>query len=515
MNMHLGSVFFCLLSASSINGKNATTNLLQIVQWVSNLMNEVGRGQPDLSLVCDLSFMSLGVNRRCAEQLTQICRNKTVALRLLDASSKFPYTGMLTSNRFHLGHYDECINTELVYEDGRVIGKHCFAGLIIPDITNVSDINLAFKLSTCLPDKCSSKDITKVVSYFVKDFPPIIRDEFCTTKETNEEMTGANVIVIMGFIFWLSLMVLSTIYDICLYLGAKKCETQFLIAFSMFTNGRKLFSTSVATKYQIEVLNGLRVISMMWIIAGHAVLLWGQGTEANSMAVVPVMNKDYLEEYHYYRSSSYLDGAHMAVDTFFFMSGFLLAFLYFKEKRSLAYQLKSLPFLYIHRILRLAPSVCALYIFGRWIFPVTGSGPMWNLVIEKVLSPCKRYWWSYFLFLQNYVNWDDLCLVHTWYLSADMQMFLISPIFLIPLSVVLTKKRGLRAAMIILLLLNIFWIVMPIVVRLQFTEFKNVFDTHSRLIDYFLGMMLGIFFRKRMDVPFLCFVERKYRSVSF
>ncbi|VEN61632.1 unnamed protein product [Callosobruchus maculatus] len=220
MNLHF-DVVLCFISVGCVSSLNTTNHLLPIVQLVTDLLNEVGQGSLDLSLVCNLSFTSLGVKKRCAEQLAQLCRDKSVALRFLDSWSKFPYSGMLTSNRFHLGHYDECVNTELEYEDGKIIGKHCFAGLIIPDPTNISDLNLAFKLSTCLPDKCTKTDITKIASVFVKDFPPIIRDEFCSTKETGKELTTLNIVVIMGFLFWISLMMLSTIYDVCIYLGGR------------------------------------------------------------------------------------------------------------------------------------------------------------------------------------------------------------------------------------------------------------------------------------------------------
>nr|CAI5833622.1 unnamed protein product [Callosobruchus analis] len=187
----------CFISVGSVIGTNNTNNMLPIVQIITSVLNEVAQGLPDLSLVCDLGFGALGIRNRCAEQLAQVCRNKSVALRFLDAWSKFPYSGMLPSNRFDLGHYDECINTEFEYEDEKIVGKHCFAGLIIPDPTNISDLNLAFKLSTCLPDKCSSADITKIASAFVKDFPPIIRDEFCTTKETGKDLTIINIVVIV------------------------------------------------------------------------------------------------------------------------------------------------------------------------------------------------------------------------------------------------------------------------------------------------------------------------------
>lgn len=49
-----------------------------------------------------------------------------------------------------------------------------------------------------------------------------------------------------------------------------------LVAFSVLSNGRKLLhiSTHSKSKEQIETFHGLRVISMMWIVAGHGFVSW-------------------------------------------------------------------------------------------------------------------------------------------------------------------------------------------------------------------------------------------------
>jgi peptidoglycan/LPS O-acetylase OafA/YrhL len=57
--------------------------------------------------------------------------------------------------------------------------------------------------------------------------------------------------------------------------------------------------------------------------------------------------------------------------------------------------------------------------------------------IETEVGKCQRWWWSSLLLVQNYVNLDEKCLDHTWYLSADWQLFLITPAV-----VMLLKKFG-------------------------------------------------------------------------
>lgn len=51
---------------------------------------------------------------------------------MLDASSKFPYTGMLIKSSIDYGSYDECVELDLNGNSTRVLGKYCFSSLIIP-----------------------------------------------------------------------------------------------------------------------------------------------------------------------------------------------------------------------------------------------------------------------------------------------------------------------------------------------------------------------------------------------
>lgn len=60
---------------------------------------------------------------------------------VLDASSKFPYTGMLVKSPLDYGSYDECVELDLNGNITRVLGKYCFSSLIIPT-TSLLDPNV-------------------------------------------------------------------------------------------------------------------------------------------------------------------------------------------------------------------------------------------------------------------------------------------------------------------------------------------------------------------------------------
>lgn len=71
-----------------------------------------------------------------------------------------------------------------------------------------------------------------------------------------------------------------------------------------------------------------------------------------------------------------------------------------------------------------------IFLFSR-ISGFLGSGPLWGLYID-VLKSCETSWWQNLLFIDNLANDTfhdkDYCMGWGWYLSNDMQMFLLAPI---------------------------------------------------------------------------------------
>ncbi len=84
----------------------------------------------------------------------------------------------------------------------------------------------------------------------------------------------------------------------------------------------------------------------------------------------------------------------------------------------------------LHRYIRYTP-VLAVAILCFISFPkFFVSGPLQNA--NKVLvENCENYWWSAILHIQNYVNPNNICLNHSWYLAVDFQLFVISPFIIV------------------------------------------------------------------------------------
>ncbi|XP_018572971.1 nose resistant to fluoxetine protein 6-like [Anoplophora glabripennis] len=464
---------------------------------------------PDLRAMCEQFQDETNVGTRCKEQLSIVCGNITLLLAMSDASSKFPFTGLGYASKTDLGNFDQCLSIDHSYEGGRILGEHCMEGLVVPDPSdNISDANTYYTLSVCRPDGCNARDYNEIVEPLLDaKLTELFLDNWCQKAVPNKafDVTEIVTLTIFAIITWL--IVISTIYDVYIYKSNNKNNHPLLIAFSLLSNGRKLLhiSKNSTSKEHIEILNGLRVISMMWIIAGHGFMSW---------AKVPVVNiEDWGESWTKHLYAGYILTAPLAVDTFFYMSGFLVAFKYLQRKeKSLLSQLLSIPQMYLHRFLRLTPALLMVYLVIISLFHRLGSGPLWEKN-KDYAKTCRDNWSAVFLYIQNYYNYKNVCLPQTWFLSAVMQLFLISPLVLIPLSLTLRKPLGFKKAMVGLTILNIVSTFTPMVHKLYVLDYRNEYDSHSRLIDYFMGVMLAVFMRENMDKSFLYMVREQRKPV--
>ncbi|XP_071491869.1 O-acyltransferase like protein-like [Diadema antillarum] len=204
-----------------------------------------------------------------------------------------------------------------------------------------------------------------------------------------------------------------------------------LISFSMVTNCKKIFSAK-KTKNTMASLNGIRVLSMLWVILGHTVAFY-IGRFEN-----PRQLFDMYQEYGFWA----IIKGDISVDTFFILSGFLVTFLTLKaldgQKLRTGYEW---AVFYFHRWWRLTPVYMVAMGMNALMFPHFGQGLWRDEMNEFTRSFCRKYWWTHPLYVNNLVPFDasteDTCFGLSWYLANDMQFFIISPII-----IVLLHKKG-------------------------------------------------------------------------
>lgn len=170
---------------------------------------------------------------------------------------------------------------------------------------------------------------------------------------------------------------------------------ELLTSFSAYTNGKQLFDTTKETVNAINCLDGLRSLSLFWIIFGHRLM--------RDIEYFPIKNRSDVMEHYSHVYSTVFTKYDMSVDTFFVMGALLsmVSVLKAVERKKL-----NLLRLILHRYLRYTPVLAFLILYIVSISRYTNHGP---ISFPGYVDCCEKYWWSALLHIQNYVNPWYLC----------------------------------------------------------------------------------------------------------
>ncbi|XP_056638242.1 nose resistant to fluoxetine protein 6-like isoform X1 [Diorhabda sublineata] len=385
-----------------------------------------------LSFECQLA-LKIFVDRL---NQTDIKDDEMWALQMLDASSKVP-VGLLSYNFGEMGDFKQCI--EIVSTKDNIGGKYCLGQVIVNSsgIDNQSVYvqnhryikSLLSKVSggihmignptwaLCLPSNCSDLDaiaimnssrglgisISSVSCQTIEDvYPPLDRDA----------LIGISILCLL-----ISLVIVSTAFDLYfLYVGEGRDRS--ICAFSVFSNGKKLFSISKRAS-NLSCLDGIRVISMFWIIILHTHSVYTSGPVFNSKDVVEFANS--------LVSMVFINGD-LACDTFLMVGGTLVTYVFFKTNAMPILNLRVILRHYLHRYVRLTPALAGMVLVSATLLKYFGSGPRWFYIVTSFEGFCKKNWWTTLLYIQNEYNVSQMCVGHSWYLDVDMQLYFFSPL---------------------------------------------------------------------------------------
>lgn len=252
-----------------------------------------------------------------------------------------------------------------------------------------------FQLGMCIPAKCSPTYFKEILSLVLTDFNLTVSslptDLYCTTAEPYP-FAPLQIFAAIFFFSIVIVMILSTTYD--LYTTIKKrSKSQILQMFSVYTNGKKLFEVkNTKSPDVISCLNGIRVLSIIWIIYGHSHMMFGR---------VPVYNPEFIVKWVTHYSSMLVISSTVAVDSFFAISGLLVTFLTLRQLERQNGRINIFA-MQVHRYLRLTPVLAAVILFMTSFYKYLGSGPMWKVAVDARTETCYRNWWAALLYIQNY-----------------------------------------------------------------------------------------------------------------
>ncbi|KAJ6638309.1 Nose resistant to fluoxetine protein 6 [Pseudolycoriella hygida] len=501
----MNKFFLCLVSLQLTFGVSDSRDEPHIgISKILNIFKTNGTELIDI-LQLDL-FANQGQNDTlCVQQVSAILfglRNSEMwAVKIVDAWGKIPF-GLFTGNLYELGQFDECLSVKKPKADGEndLQVQYCLADIhadAITDYVKVSDKstlkeNMEFHVGICIPTSCSPETVTRVLNYALASYninaSGLVSKESCQTN-AEKEFKRLDIYTMSFLSFIALLMVASTIYDL-VTTQTKRKKFLALTAFSMYRNGRQIFRCEKTKSNDvIDCLNGIRALSIIWVVFAYTAMV---------VIYAPILNASYYVEWYTHVFSMVHLGGTLAVDTFLVLSGLLVTCGSLRALDKSNGKL-NVVMLYFHRYLRLTPSLAVAVLLSSSLMRHFGSGPIWGATTTIFEKPCQTYWWSTLLYIQNYFNPSEMCVRHSWYLAADMQLFVLSPIIVYPL-----WRWRLKFVWIIPLLTTlsaayVFMIVMNNNYPTQMLEritHKNIkaevyYPAHTRIRSWLVGVLLG------------------------
>ena len=167
---------------------------------------------------------------------------------------------------------------------------------------------------------------------------------------------------------------------------------------------KSLHSLCVRPSNNYAVLDGLRAISILWVVCSHVIFLGPSGhLEGDSL--------DSMYENTGLFYSLWLNGFY-GVDCFFVLSGLLISNIIFKEIDDTGSL--DLKLFYIRRFLRLSPALLFVSIF---------------VYLSKM--PNYEYIWYNIFYINNFLPLQNNVMTHTWSLSIEEQFYIAFSIFMV------------------------------------------------------------------------------------
>ncbi|EEC06878.1 conserved hypothetical protein [Ixodes scapularis] len=327
---------------------------------------------------------------------------------MVDATGKVA-PGLLMGTLGDLGNFDECLATAVnnLYGERDFSGRFCTVYMNFKNNSFVSKMVDKFqqqgylmdyknplrwiknhmangvRQSACIPSTCSAEDLAYILNTMGKKIGMVVRIRGCKA-EGETKVTGWQTGILSTLGTMAALVCVGTGIDIAL---------------------RTIFKAKT------------------------------QGRPRGSLMNVV----DLVEEF----MTTLIANAFPSVETFLFISGFLLSYNVQKSLRNKTRLFLWVPLILLRRYIRL--TVPAMFIVGIWLLvPLMADGPVLNDFKATFLDTCQRRWWSVMLHTNNFAPFLEMCLGHLWYINIDFQLYV--ALIFIPILMIRRPYLGIMIA---------------------------------------------------------------------
>ncbi|CAG9765343.1 unnamed protein product [Ceutorhynchus assimilis] len=403
---------------------------LQPIKLIGKTIFDLWRSFP-VDIFSNVTTISQKCQKAYQMHLEGAQKNDLNSLKIFDATAK-PGSGLLSGNINQYGHFDECMEvpdaqyclalldfnpiwTEPLSKYKNLVHAHFNIKETFADPAHRVPGSTFVRWGFCLPEICTEADLINALD-FKLGIRAKVKPNMCQpTKLSNKILSFGDYLARAYFVFIALMVAVST-----LNYGKYKNDTlwkNFVSCFAIQKTYKKL-TTLTKNKNEYESLHGVRCLSAISLLMAHKTM---------ASLFNPYINKTWMAETQAMKWSILGRNAIIYTDCFLLISGLLNAnailadlekfgTINFREK-------------VINRLFRILPGLFTVILFCTYILPSLGSGPQWPIVIDHHSHLCKANMWRNFLFIHNYFGFENMCLTHTHQLGIDMQLFLITPIY--------------------------------------------------------------------------------------
>lgn len=376
---------------------------------------------------------------------------------------------------------------------------------------------MVMRINLCLPQNCSLSYMAQfrpAIANFLKPYLPFKIDRnniiMMDIIKENQRLSKFEPLgwfyLIFALVWVFALLVMTALYhwkvmepkDDELSLGKKVMR-----CFSLQHCFAGLISSKNKYDENLNVLDGIRVLAMLWILFGHAFL---------SALMPPVVNiQDFGNDSRYSYLYMFVKSGFIGVDIFFFLSGFLATLGFYNAfKRPDSRPFKVIIFGYIQRYIRLFPILLVTFVSVRYFLVRLYDSPT-SPTNEYLAEKCSDQWPWYFLHVNNFITpMVMMCANWTWYLCNDMQFFIILPFF-----VLLYCKRRLFG-LLAMFTVSTVCLIVQFAIAFQYgfssvssrtgnpdrlADYNNIYyiKPYCRIIPYLMGSFLFLVYEEAKD----------------
>ncbi|KAG5834608.1 O-acyltransferase like protein [Anguilla anguilla] len=247
-------------------------------------------------------------------------------------------------------------------------------------------------------------------------------------------------------------------------------------------------------------LNGIRILSLIWIISGHNIQFsvrnnidnykrWRETVSNNPLYVV-----------------GYSGPVYLSVDTFLLLGGLLSAksFLGLVQRADDTISLRLVASFLFKRLRRVQPLHIFIVCLTIGLYSIITKNSYYFVTNDQI-QHCRKYWWSNILLVNNLLPVFDICVPWSWYLSVDIQYYTTTPLLIY---LYRRNKYVMAAVATVLLMISILASAfitagaqLPVhqPTTLDYASFYEYYYNKpwTRYGPYLIGVILGIFLKTK------------------